>query len=83
MCERHGTILKLFAPRPGGAPAPAPGEPDFSHSIFVRYLTVQGAAACALEMHGRDCEGRAVCVGFVRDEAFAHIKALPSLGDFS
>ena len=82
-CQKHGTLLHFFAPRADATPAPASGltAEALSGRIFVRFLTAQAAAACALELHGREFEGRPVCACFVRDELYQHIKVLRVVAD--
>eukprot|EP00326_Haptolina_ericina_P012407 CAMPEP_0181207042 /NCGR_PEP_ID=MMETSP1096-20121128/21364_1 /TAXON_ID=156174 ORGANISM="Chrysochromulina ericina, Strain CCMP281" /NCGR_SAMPLE_ID=MMETSP1096 /ASSEMBLY_ACC=CAM_ASM_000453 /LENGTH=400 /DNA_ID=CAMNT_0023297995 /DNA_START=1 /DNA_END=1205 /DNA_ORIENTATION=+ len=84
-CKAYGRIVAIISPRPSAQP-PAGAiitKQDIEQRVFVRFETAAAAVLCQAEMHGRQFEGRVVDAGFVSDQLFEAVRALPCFIDSS
>ena len=77
-CEKHGKVVECASPKPGVAgEAPGLDKASLDLRVFVKFETQEAAVAAAKELHGKQFDGKAVCVDFLSEQLFEALQALP------
>ena len=76
-CEKHGGVLAIAAPKPGAAGEGALDASAIGRKVLVHFETAAAATACALELHGKQFDGRTVEATFASEETFTALLELP------
>ena len=68
--EKHGRVLAAAAPKPGGI---LRGDSKLCMKVLLRFADPDAAMACAIELHGKQFDGRTVLAAFVPEATFVEL----------
>ena len=78
-CGNHGNVIKVASPKPGigGPPGSEIAADNIRLRVYVKFDSVEAAAACAKVLHGKMFDKRSVAASFISNTTFDAIVMLP------